>query len=83
MLPDDPLDPAELSVREGTDLLNVSRPYLVRLLREKAIPYCKVGTRRRVRRRDVVAYKRKMRARAEKAMQELTAQAQELGLGYE
>lgn len=73
----------ELTTREAADLLNVSRPYLTGLLKDGKIPHRKVGTHRRVRRRDVLIYKEKMRADSEEAMQELADQAQELGLGYE
>lgn len=73
----------ELTTSEAAELLNVSRPYLVKLLEKKKIPYRKVGTHRRIRRHDVLAYKEKMRVEAEEALQELADQAQELGLGYE
>lgn len=72
----------ELTTREAADLLNVSRPHLVKLLEEGAITFHKVGTHRRVRRRDVLAYKAKQRAEAEDALQQLADQAQQLGLGY-
>ena len=72
----------ELTTREAAELLNVSRPHLVKLLEEGTIPFHKVGTHRRVRRRDVLAYKTRQRERAEDAMQKLADQAQEQGLGY-
>jgi len=72
----------ELTTREAAELLNVSRPHLVKLLEEGEIPFHKVGTHRRVYREDVLEYKAHRREEAEEAMQNLTDQAQELGLGY-
>ncbi len=73
----------EMSTQEAADLLNVSRPYLVKLLSSRKIPHRKVGTHRRIRRADILAYKEKMRIEAEDALQELADQAQELKFGYE
>ncbi len=68
---------------EAADLLNVSRPFLVKALDQGAMPHRKVGTHRRVRRADVLAYKAKMYQQAEAVLQDLADQAQEFGLGYE
>lgn len=72
----------ELTTQEAADLLNVSRPHLVKLLKDGKIPHHRVGSHRRVRRRDVLAYKETRREQAEEALQDLADQAQELGLGY-
>jgi excisionase family DNA binding protein len=73
---------AEISTQEAAELLNVSRPYVVKLLDEGKIPFRKVGIYRRVKLKDVIAYRQAEQQRQEKILDELTKEAQDLNLGY-
>jgi excisionase family DNA binding protein len=69
-----------LSTQDAADLLNVSRPFLVKLLEQEHVPIQKVGNRRRIAFPEVVKLKEKFRRQSDEAFKELAAIDNEIGI---
>lgn len=69
-----------LTTQEAADLLNMSRPHLVKLLESGAIPYTMVGTHRRIRLSDLMRYRETRDTTRRRALASLTRQSRRLGL---
>lgn len=74
---------SEVTTQQAADMLNVSRPHLIKLLETKKIPFKKVGSHRRILLNDMIAYKEQLAKQREVQLDFLSNQAQDLNLGYE
>ena len=72
----------ELTTQQAAEILNVSQPFLVKLLDEGKIPCRKAGTHHRVLFSDLMTYKKQNDQQRFQALEELSALDQELGFGY-
>lgn len=68
-----------LTTQQAADILNVSRPHLVRLLEEDHIPFFKTGKHRRIRLDDLMLYKSSRDAQRRRGLAELTRLGEQMG----
>lgn len=72
----------QLTTNQAAELLNVSRPYLVKLLEEKLIPFEYVGSHRRIRLSDLLAYREQRAKEREETLTDMVRKSEEAGLPY-
>lgn len=71
---------AELTTQQAADLLNVSRPFLIKLLEENQMKFHKVGRHRRIKAEELFAYKAKRDTARAAALGDMAALDAEAGL---
>ncbi|MFG1605137.1 helix-turn-helix domain-containing protein [Actinoplanes sp. NPDC049265] len=69
-----------LTTQEAADLLNISRPTLVRLLADGEIPHTMRGRHRRVLLRDILDYTERTRTERRTTLDEMAADTEDDGL---
>jgi excisionase family DNA binding protein len=72
--------PAEMTTTQAADFLDVSRPFVIKLIKRGELPCRLIGTHRRIPTAALVAYREKMFQQAKKAADEMAQLSQDLGL---
>lgn len=67
-----------LTTQQAADILNVSRPFLIKLLKAGELPHTKTGRHRRIEAKHVFDYKRQRDAERDERLEELIGIDQEL-----
>jgi len=70
----------ELTTQQAADILNVSRPYFIKLLETGEIPFKKAGKHRRISMIDLLEYKSKRDGTRKENLDDLAKLSQDLGL---
>jgi excisionase family DNA binding protein len=69
---------AELTTQQAADMLNVSRPFLIKLLQGGQLPFRMVGSHRRISASDLMAYRRQREEKQKEALKELARLGQQI-----
>lgn len=69
-----------LTTSQAAEILGVSRPHVVKLIEDGALPSYNVGKHRRIEVRDLLRFKRERDSMRERALADLTSQSEDLEL---
>ena len=72
----------ELTTVQAAEFLQVSRPFVIKLIEQGKLPCRLVGTHRRIKFADLVSYQAAMAEQSKTAREEMTRDAERLGWGY-
>jgi excisionase family DNA binding protein len=72
--------PPEMTTTQAAEFLDVSRPFVIKLVRRRELPCRMVGKHRRIPSAALVEYREKMFRQARSAADEMARASQELGL---
>ncbi len=70
----------DVTTQQAAGILQVSRPYVVKLLEDREIPYYMVGSHRRIKLKDVLEYKQRRDSHRKEKLDELYRISNESGL---
>lgn len=70
----------EMTTQAAADLLGCSRPHVVKLLEEGEMEYTKIGKHRRIKFEDVMAYKKRKKAKQQELLINIMQADEESGL---
>jgi len=70
----------EVTTTQAAEILNISRPYLMKLINNSQISHHQVGTHTRILLKDLLEYKQSRDTNRKQGLQKLTDLSQELGL---
>lgn len=68
----------QLTTQQAADILNVSRPFLIKLIEQGKLKHSKVGRHRRIEAKDLFEYKRQRDAERDAQLDDLIGKDQEL-----
>jgi excisionase family DNA binding protein len=72
--------PTEMTTTQAAEFLDVSRPFVIKLIKRRELPCRMVGKHRRIPSASLLEYREKMFQEAKKAVDEMTQLSQEQGL---